>query len=216
MKYENKLKGNVTQTLVSTILRDGGYLVSPLGIEEVVHDLNRKDPEIQNRLNLPEQLRTLPDFLVTLPDYGAAWLLEVKYRKEWTAAAINELEKKLIKQARHWGDVYVLILLGKPIVENSTRVADSCKIFRVRLNNEKLEFFIPEKLQSTDHFSEWPASKQWFEWRGLKNNVVWGWNRQRHVQAVFENLRKTEDQESIAKAVSVIKSLSNLGGKRAA
>ena len=35
MKFENRLKGNVTQTLISSLLEDAGYRIVPLGVEEV-------------------------------------------------------------------------------------------------------------------------------------------------------------------------------------
>lgn len=113
MKFQNRLKGSVTQALIKALLTDAGLSVVPLGIEEVVRDVADLDEAQYRSLQLPTQLRTLPDFFVANAERTSTWLVEVKFRRTWNDESRDELLETLREQARHWSPLYLVLLWGE-------------------------------------------------------------------------------------------------------
>ncbi len=114
MEYRNRLKGAVTQALLKTLLADAGYRIVPLGIEEVIREVTQLSRQKYLALGLPTILRKMPDFFVASAEINNAWLVEVKYRKRWSACTKKSLEKELIEQVKKWGPLCLILFLGNP------------------------------------------------------------------------------------------------------
>jgi hypothetical protein len=78
MLFSNIIKGQVAQTLVKILLERAGYRVTRLGIEELFQEVVHLDAGQYANLNLPENLRFLPDLLVADSTIEKAFLVEVK------------------------------------------------------------------------------------------------------------------------------------------
>jgi hypothetical protein len=112
MNYKNRLKGAVTQVLMKSLLVDAGYHVVPLGIEEVIREVNFLDGKNYLELHLPTPLRKMPDFFVVDKNYRKHYLVEVKYRRAWNANTFKTLYKELLEQVRCWGTIFLLAVSG--------------------------------------------------------------------------------------------------------
>jgi hypothetical protein len=113
MEIKSRLKGAVTQSLFRAMLTDAGLSVVPLGIEEVIREVSDLDKESYRSLDLPMQLRTLPDFFVANADRSQSWLVEVKFRKTWNPKVRKELLDTLSRQASHWSPLYLVLFWGE-------------------------------------------------------------------------------------------------------
>lgn len=113
MDYTNRLKGSVTQALVRSLLTDAGITVVPLGIEEVIRELSDLTEEKYLTLSLPEPLRRLPDFFAVNSERTQSWLIEVKFRKQWSNDTREALGKKLTEQVKAWNPIYLVLFFGE-------------------------------------------------------------------------------------------------------
>lgn len=111
----SEAKGRFAETLISTILEHAGYRVVRLGVEETVSEVKAGVARGEHTLQLPDQLRTAPDFLVVDPRSGVCTLLEVKFRRELDKAVARELHSKLARQAALWpGTVTAIVCAHVP------------------------------------------------------------------------------------------------------
>lgn len=139
MDYSNRLKGSITQTLLKSLLTDVGYKVVPLGVEEIIREVSTLNHNDYNNLNLPDVLRKMPDFFVSNGDLSQCWLVEVKFRKKWDENVKHALGNGLKKQVESWGDIYVIILLGKSAPDKSSEIPSAwIGVAKVFLNNNIL------------------------------------------------------------------------------
>lgn len=113
MHYSNRVKGSVTQALVRAMLTDAGLSVVPLGIEEVVREIAALDVAAYHALDLPMQLRKLPDFFVANSERTQTWMVEVKFRRTWNDQTRDELFATLREQIQHWSPLYVVLFWGE-------------------------------------------------------------------------------------------------------
>lgn len=110
----NLLRGRLAERILTVLLERGGYRVTRLGIEELFDEVKYLDREQYLSLDLPEQLRTLPDLLVTDPGVTWAKLIEVKYRRVFKKDTAAELFDTLTEQRRFWPQSSTVIILGQP------------------------------------------------------------------------------------------------------
>lgn len=174
------MKGAVTQTLVKSLLEDAGYRVVPLGIEEVIRELSSIDQLQYLNLNLPQTLRSLPDFLVSDTSITRIWLVEVKYRRRWDAAAIQSLQAKLTEQALPWGPFFLLLFLGEHNGEIDTP-ANRCGIFELKNEAGNLLYKSPF------------APYNWYPWRNAD------WRFTSRPTAIFDLLSERAGDRTIQK-----------------
>jgi hypothetical protein len=117
INFVNLVKGQITQAVVSVLFEQWRYRVSRLGIEEVFGEVKHVDLAQYRRLNLPIQLRMLPDLLVASIDMTEAFLVEVKFRKELDEETANGLHAALTEQRRHWPQSYALLIIAEPFTK---------------------------------------------------------------------------------------------------
>lgn len=112
MEFKNIVKGQITQALIKTLLEGAGYRVERLGIEELFSDLKHLDYESYVKLDLPENLRKLPDLLVSDLRSKECWMIEVKYRRKLDKQNAESLYNTLTAQYKYWPKTYTIIIRG--------------------------------------------------------------------------------------------------------
>lgn len=178
--FARRMKGAVTQTLVKSLLEDAGYRVVPLGIEEVIRELSSIDQPQYLNLNLPQSLRSLPDFLVADTSITRTWLVEVKYRRRWDSAAIESLRAKLTEQALPWGPLFLLLFLGEHSGGIDTP-ANRCGIFQIKNEAGNLLYKSPY------------APHDWYPWQNAE------WRFTSRLTTIFDMLTGRVGDRTIQK-----------------
>lgn len=147
MKFQNRIKGAVTEALVEAIFRDAGFSVTPLGIEEEVRWINELDINEYKDLGLPIALRKLPDFLVVKKpaansDYEGIndrqwWLVEVKYQVDFEP---DTLEKRGLKeQVKAWQPLTLVIFKGGNQNSSTGHATDFVRAGRLVMDGNDLK-----------------------------------------------------------------------------
>lgn len=116
INFLDLIKAQITQSLIKTLFERAGYLVTRLGVEELFTEIIYLDKSRYEALNLPQQLRFLPDLLVAEPDLSKAFLLEVKFRRALDKAALKSVHSELRLQRQHWPDAYAVLLIADSFV----------------------------------------------------------------------------------------------------
>jgi hypothetical protein len=116
LQFTNVVKGHVTQTLLTTLLERGGYRVTRLGIEELFGEIKYLEMQQYLALNLPLQLRYLPDLLVAELDMTNVFLVEVKFRRGFDSQSVKSLHDELRKQREYWPQSYAVIMIADPVI----------------------------------------------------------------------------------------------------
>jgi hypothetical protein len=138
MQFANRIKGSVTQALLRALLEDGGYRIVPFGIEEVWRDLSLLNEAEYTALKLPRTLRQLPDFFVASQSFKKTWLVEVKYRKEWSDEVRDALGRRLKDQVANWSPLYLMMFLGTPAKRNVAAPSSWMGVLRLELDQDQL------------------------------------------------------------------------------
>lgn len=129
MKYDNRMKGWITQTLFKVLLEDAGYAVVPFGHEEVVREINQFPEEFFKTADMPRALYKMPDFIVVNTEKKKVYVFEVKYRKSITNDILQELHETLLKQVLMWSPIYLLLYIG--IHSNKETPANYIKVIKI-------------------------------------------------------------------------------------
>ena len=128
MEFKNLVKGQLTQSLVKVLLERAGYRVTRLGVEELFSEIKYLSMEQYLSLDLPLNLRDLPDLLVAEPDMQKVFLVEVKFRKEFNELSMDSLYSSLKKQREHWPNSYAVIMIAKPFVDGGRFHQDCIRV----------------------------------------------------------------------------------------
>ena len=116
MNFASILKGRVAESVLTALLERSGYRVTRLGVEVLFDEVKYLDLQQYQQLNLPEQLRSLPDLLVADAEVEHAYLVEVKLRKRFDAETARELSDTLRKQRQHWPQAHCAVMLAEPMI----------------------------------------------------------------------------------------------------
>src|SRR6266446_8218665 len=100
--FPNVVKSQITQSLIKTLFERAGYRVTRLGVEELFVEVTQLDEKQYKMLNLPLALRYLPDFLIADSTLNKAFLLEVKFRKDFNESTAQSLHYELMRQRQFW------------------------------------------------------------------------------------------------------------------
>jgi len=128
MEFKNVVKGQLTQSLLKTLMERVGYRVTRLGVEELFGEIKYLDLKQYLALGLPLNLRFLPDLLVAEPDMQKVSLVEVKFRREFGEQSIDSLYLDLKKQREHWPDSYAIIMIATPFVKGGRFHQDCIRV----------------------------------------------------------------------------------------
>jgi hypothetical protein len=113
MSFASILKGRVAESMLIALLERSGYRVTRLGVEVLFDEVKHLDLQEYQRLDLPPQLRSLPDLLVTDAEVEHAYLVEVKLRRRFDAETARELCATFRQQREHWPQAYAVIMLAE-------------------------------------------------------------------------------------------------------
>jgi Holliday junction resolvase-like predicted endonuclease len=130
LEFTNVIKGVVTQTLLTALFERGGYRVTRLGIEELFGEVKHIDLQQYMKLNLPLQLRFIPDLLVAEIDMTHVFLVEVKYRRKFDQNSVESIYDDLEKQRKHWEKSYTVIMVSEPFLPDTTFHQDYVRVVK--------------------------------------------------------------------------------------
>ena len=130
LEFTNVIKGVVTQTLLTALFERGGYRVTRLGIEELFGEIKHIDLQQYLGLNLPLQLRYLPDLLVAEIDMTNVFLVEVKSRRRFDQTSAESVYEELKKQREYWPQSYAVIMVAEALTPETTFHQDYIRVLR--------------------------------------------------------------------------------------
>ncbi len=113
-------------------------------------------------LKLPMALRHLPDLLVASQDVSEAFLVEVKFRRNFSETSARHLHDELRGQREHWPDSYAVLMIAKPFASGAHFHQDFIRL-------------VPPDM--TDHLVD------------ERLNLESRWNTLKHIQHVFRKFR---------------------------
>lgn len=152
MDFTNVVKGQITQSLIKTLFERAGYRVTRLGVEELFVEVTQLDEKQYKALNLPLALRYLPDFLMADSTLNKAFLLEVKFRKDFNESTTQSLHYELTRQRVFWPDSYAVILIATSSAPGNHFHQDYIRI----IPPQKTDLICPSAFQSAEtHLSSW-------------------------------------------------------------
>lgn len=128
--FNEVIKAQVTQSLLTAMLENAGYRVSRLGVEERLAEIKYLDKHRYDALRLPVQLRLLPDLLVTDQELTVAHLVEVKHRSYWDRQTIRGLCERLQAQLSHWPGMLSVVFLSEPLWDERCYIQDHVRACR--------------------------------------------------------------------------------------
>lgn len=204
MKFSDRLKGSLTQTLIKTLLQDSKYRIVPLGVEEVIREVAVLDKKDYKALKLPVAFKTLPDFFITNTKSSQSWLVEVKFRKEWSAATVKSLKGGLTLQTVTWHPLYLVVFLGKPGKNDGKLPSDSIGVVKLNINEkDRLNSSSPQEAELHIENADGTIEKRW-------NEVVW--TDFKRVQDVFPGVSDKEKykQGTLVQITSLLQPLARL------
>jgi hypothetical protein len=199
MSFDSRLKGKITQGLFQTLLEDVKYRIVPLGIEEVIREVQAIEPAEYGKLELSTTLRRLPDFFIALPDLSKSWLVEVKYRKGWNDWTRDQLGEQIFEQVKQWAPLYVVVFVGEAARATNTP-ASNLGVFKAVVQDGQLG--IIRKILNGDP----PSDPR----RGTEKFVPWKdvtWSHILRFQDVFSDVSERWEDQTLIKAIKVMKGL---------
>lgn len=199
MSFDTRLKGKITQGLFQTLLEDVKYRIVPLGIEEVIREVQAVEAAEYSKLELSTTLRRLPDFFIALPDLSKSWLVEVKYRKSWNDWTRDQLGDQLREQVRQWMPLYLVVFIGEAARPNETP-ASNLGVFKAVIQDNQLG--IIRRGPNGNSSSE--------ETRDIEKFIPWKevtWNHILRFQDVFSDVSERWEDQTLIKAIKVMKGL---------
>lgn len=111
-KFDNLVKGQVTQSILSVALEGVGYSVHRLGVEELIPEL-RGPKSAEIRVNLSEQMRFIPDLVVIEPYTGEVYLVEVKFRRSISESFVEMVFQEVERRRKYWPGTYTVLLVAE-------------------------------------------------------------------------------------------------------
>jgi len=134
-EFTNTLKGVVTQSILKALLERGGYRVTRLEIEELFSEIKHIDLQQYQSLNLPLQLRFLPDLLVAEVDMTHVFMVEVKFRSRFDEYSAHSLFDELERQRKYWEQSYAVIMIAESFVTDRQYHQDFIRVVRPQMHN---------------------------------------------------------------------------------
>ena len=186
MKFDSRIKGSVTQALLKSLFEGSGYMIVPLGVEEVIRELTILDSDAYKNLKLPKNLRCIPDFFVANDEMSETWLVELKFRKQWNDDVRKSLSSQLRNQAEHWGPFHLLLFLGESCKKYDYKPSGWFGVARLDYRESELVL-----LKNNDSVR--------CKWKDVK------WDDLYRIQDVFDKINAKENwQEGVLSKVQFI------------
>lgn len=190
MDFSNRLKKELTEGIVRSLLKDAGYRVIDFGIENTLREVECLNVSEYLKLCLPKSMRSMPDLVVMDRDQTIAYMVEVKYRNGWTVDLFYEIEE----QVKTIGNVTLIYVNGFPPEDKRNLQSPSRNIRCCLLSHKNGEFLFQG------------VSGEWQPVNSLRTdeNQWWGMNL---LQNVFPLFHERNSEQTISKAVNAIRSV---------
>lgn len=95
MDFSSRIKKEMAEGIVRAILEDAGYRVIDAGLEKYIRELACLPADEYHALDYPDAMRHLPDFTVMDREQSEKFLVEVKYRSQWSRAIFDEVKAQV-------------------------------------------------------------------------------------------------------------------------
>ncbi len=143
LEFTNVIKGVITQTLLTALFERGGYRVTRLGIEELFGEIKHVDLQQYLGLNLPLQLRYLPDLLVAEMDMTNAFLVEVKFRRKFDEASAESIYGELKRQREYWPQSYAVVMIAEAFNPEKTFHQEYIRVLKPNDHETLVDHHLP-------------------------------------------------------------------------
>ena len=168
LSFANRIKKEMTEGIVRALLEDAGYRVIDSGIEKVIRELSCMPVLEYKGLSYPKAMSLLPDFTVMDRDQENKFLVEVKYRRDWSKEIFTEVQD----QVRLYGELVLVSINAsapdmKGYKDSPHRYLRCCRLKYVeddyqvqyRDNNGVLAFRSVAGMTNTEHWLWWSMLK---------------------------------------------------------
>lgn len=95
MGFTNRIKKEMSEGLIKALLVDAGYRVISSGIESIIRETECLEKEQFYRLGFSKALTSMPDYIVMDKAQTEMHIIDVKYRKNWTASLLNDVHDQV-------------------------------------------------------------------------------------------------------------------------
>jgi hypothetical protein len=197
MKFQSRIKKELSEGIVRAILDDAGYRVIDSGIENLVRELACLSALEYAGLDYPKAMRALPDLVVMDREQKTKYLVEIKYRSGWSLVLFNEIEE----QVRIYKDLVLVYLNSSPELPPGRLAspASYLRCCRLRIDPETQQYEI-----EIQNYGEWvwvPVSdlvEQPRQWWGLGP-----------LQRVFPQIEERREEGTLTTAIQALQGILN-------
>jgi len=194
MSFSNRIKKEMTEAIVRALLEDAGYRVIDSGIEKVLRELSCLSSIEYAKLGYPEVMSRLPDFTVMDREQTVKYLVEVKYRTEWSDSLFDEVKE----QVRLFGEVVLVSVNAKAADPNNykspSRFIRCCAL---RFRGEAYEFQHKKKIGES-YQTVWASVDE------ITNPESWLWWAMLPLHEKFPLMKEAENRETLLQAVKAL------------
>lgn len=127
MTYRDVLTGALVETAIHSLLRQAGYAVVPGSIERLAPGLPLLSRAEYQRLQMPDELRLMPDLMILPPD-APALLIEVKWRTRLSREILQKLRDKLARQQQRFPGAHTVIARGVSPKGDAAKIDDFVRV----------------------------------------------------------------------------------------
>lgn len=188
MSFENRIKGDITESIVKALLIDDGYRVIDSGIEHLIREVLCLSREQYMELSFAHALRKLPDLVVMNKDQTVSHLVEVKYKQKWSHQLIIDLEE----QVKFFNQIVVVCVNGSPET-TSSGISGGTHLRAIELKFEEGGYLAKKFIRNeTDEYKE-------FRWVSVNSQDKIDWWDLAPMQFVFNEMTSLSQETSSGK-----------------
>jgi hypothetical protein len=131
----------------------------------------------------------MPDFFVAEPDLSNAWLVEVKYRKEWNDESRHRLGNQIREQVKIWQPLFLTVFLGNSVRPGNNNPVHSIGVIKLTYERGRIVCIMPDEEETRKYWSD----------------VTW--NDFSRFQDVFGEVTSQWKNQTIMQALGILRSL---------
>ncbi|WP_027710436.1 hypothetical protein [Zooshikella ganghwensis] len=188
MSFESRIKGDITEAIVKSLLVDEGYRVIDSGIEHLIREVLCLSREQYMKLSFANTLRKLPDLVVMNRDQTVSHLVEVKYRQKWSYQLINDLKE----QVEFFNQIVLVCVNGSPVTA-SKEVSGGTHLRAIELKFENRMYLANKFINSKS------SEGKEFEWVSVSSQENIDWWSLAPIQFVFKDMTSLSQETSTQK-----------------
>lgn len=197
MNFENRIKKEMTEGIVKAILEDAGYRVIDSGIEKVIRELSCLSQVEYQNLEYPDAMKHLPDFTVMDREQKKKYLVEVKYRSNWSKEILLEVKDKV----KIFGKLILISVNANPPFEKTRNIpSEFLRCCNLRFAGDKYEVELSEQ--------DWPRpyGSRIFYWKDVDDitDDQKLWWRMSPLQDKFTELKSRREDLTLFSAVQAL------------